>query len=147
MKNIKDGADFDGIPRSEVGVVASLPETELAKIEFHGPSRISDGITWCVLAGATFYQWDGAGCLHRFAGEHGYRHMDSSRVPKFTTSVDDAITFAWKKHVEIDGRGGLPELLSSAVTSLAAEDCDTSSAISLRHKLAFTLCKVVLQSL
>lgn len=68
----------------------------LTRIESgQGADRALDGELWCVANGHEFVTWDGAGCAYRdhaVKWDNGFRHVDASRIPALTSSVDAALS-------------------------------------------------------
>lgn len=124
-------------------------------LEAKGPSREADGMIWCACTKGrlAFRMWDGAGCVYidkeAPQWDKGLKHIDSSRVRRYSESVDDALSFATNTVLEGDDGSKLIDIFTKATNRLAEKyDWKTNkSKASQQYELAISICIVVLQEL
>lgn len=124
-------------------------------LEIKGPSREADGMIWCACTKGRldFRMWDGAGCVYidneAPQWDKGLKHIDTSRVRRYSESVDDALSFARNTVLEHDDGSKLIDIFSKATDRLAKKyDWKTNKAsTNQQYELAISICIVVLQEL
>lgn len=127
----------------------------ISLLEAKGPSREADGMIWCASTRGRleFRMWDGAGCVYIDTEapqwDKGLKHIDASRVRKYTDSVDDALSFAKNTILEGDDGSRLIDIFTKATNRLAEKyDWKTSKAtLGQQYELAISICIVVLQEM
>jgi len=127
----------------------------ISLLEAKEPSREADGMIWCArYRGALeFRMWDGAGCVYVLHDapkwDLGIKHTEAERVRKYTTSVDDALSFAREMVLEDDDGSKLIEVLTKATKRLAEKyDWKANKASPAQQfELALSICIVVLKEL
>ncbi len=124
-------------------------------LEAKGPSREADGMIWCASTRGRleFRMWDGAGCVYIDTEapewDRGLKHVQSERIREYTTSLDDALSFAKNTILEGDDGSKLIDLFTKATNRLAEKyDWKANKAtLDQQYELAISICIVVLQEM
>ncbi|WP_315922054.1 hypothetical protein [Mesorhizobium sp. SP-1A] len=97
--------------------------------------------------------WDGAGCVYIDTEapewDRGLKHVQSERIREYTTSLDDALSFAKNTILEGDDGSKLIDLFTKATNRLAEKyDWKANKAtLDQQYELAISICIVVLQEM
>jgi hypothetical protein len=124
-------------------------------LETKGPSREADGMIWCQRYNGAleFRMWDGAGCVYVLHDapkwDQGIKHIDGQKVLRYTTSVDDALSFAREMILHHDNGSQEIYIFTKAIERLSEKyDWNTNKRLPHQlYELATSICIIVLQEL